>query len=185
MDSNDTPQQATAENINITQPEVTEEKTAISTEEITVLIDNYLLYVCYTQYGAPRVGEESITVADESDPAIQREFFKVTDDRFDTWEDWTAFLESIFSGDCLEDALANQVHIKNIDGCTYHDDGAMGWNRSPGYTYEINETPNDETTVRIIQKDVFTDEEHITEFICVHTEDGWRFDERVPYHEGN
>ena len=89
------------------------------------------------------------------------------------------FLESIFSGTCLENALENQTHIKNFDGYTYHDGGGMGWNRSLQYTYEVNETPQNEITVTIIEKDVFTDENYLTEFLCILTDDGWRFQEHI------
>lgn len=165
---------------NISEPDFVEEtqNVVITDEEITTLIDNYLLYIRYTTYDSLPTGSEFITLVDEFNTSVETNYYKVVDEKYDTWDEWAAFLESIFSGTCLENALANQTHIKNFDGYTYHDGGAMGLNRSP-HTYEVNETPQNEITVTIIEKDVFTDENYLTEFLCILTDDGWRFQERI------
>lgn len=166
---------------NISEPDFVEEtqNVVITDEEITTLIDNYLLYIRYTTYDSLTTGSDFITLVDEFNTKVETKYYKVIDEKYDTWEEWVAFLESIFYGTCLENALANQTHIKNFDGYTYHDSGAMGWNRSPQYTYDVNETLQNEIAVTIIETDVFTDENYHTVFLCILTDDGWRFQEHI------
>ncbi len=148
------------------------ESTPIFEEELPGLMERYLLHEKYTVYSSLCVDD---SVKDESGM-----YFKVSDEAFDTWEEWTSFIASIFAGDALTAATPDPRGYKNIDGYTYCAPGDMGWYISGEYSYEILEQDAEGALVLISRyeiepgEDAGTEKKRTWQFHFGLTEDGWR-----------
>ncbi len=145
----------------------------ISGEDIEALMQKYLLHEMYTVYDSLNTDSSS---RDESGV-----YFKVSDEKYDTWDEWIAFYESIFAGVILEEQLnileAEKV-IVNIDGYTYCTPRGMGWILSDEYSYDIVRSSQTRAVVEISRTEHSFGEPNPTEriwyFLFGLTDDGWR-----------
>ncbi len=145
----------------------------ISGAEIEALMQQYLLHEMYTVYDSLNADSSSV---DESGI-----YFKVSDENYDTWDEWIAFYESIFAGVALEEQLGileTEKVIKNIDGYTYCIPGGMGWTLSNEYLYDIVRCNQTRALVEISRTEHNFGESDPTEriwyFLLGLTDDGWR-----------
>ena len=79
-------------------------------------------------------------------------FNKVVDERFDTWEEWMAFVESIYTGDELEqviEAIEREGHFINIDGYTYVAAYAGTSFLSKDFTMSVEARTADTVTIKV------------------------------------
>lgn len=168
----------------ITKNEEIKKIPLISEEEITALIDTYFLYEQH-KFSEGLSSDYNDYVIDNSQQPFNK-YYKVIDKNYDTWEEWTAFLESFYCGQLLEEALGYSTlgsggSIINIDGFTYTNTiGGLG-PMPHRYTYTLHETESGKTVAKVIQKDLFNDYFYVNEFVCTLTENGWRFQERRVY----
>lgn len=142
----------------------------ISDNEIRSLMERYLLHEYYTRYESLEIDSTSV---DDSGM-----FFKVTNEEYDTWSEWTLFCESIFHGEALYDSIEQSEMIKNIDGYTYCCPGSIGWYLSNEYTYEIVKSNPERALIQISRQEITPGENEETERIWFYllglTENGWR-----------
>lgn len=139
----------------------------ISDEEINTLlqgrrqIDSILMY-------------DSLVFDTESKVSFNGfDYYRVIDEKYDEWNEWTAYVKSIYSDEIAEIILKDNKMI-NIDGKTYTDGGGKGNPLSDEYTYEIVSETNDTVTILLKNTDNFTSETIETEIILVKTSNGWR-----------
>lgn len=156
------------------------EATNLTDAEITALIDTYLIYERYTVYSSDSMEMEPNYIELDG-----RFFNKVTDEAYDTWAEWTAFVESIFCGDSLTaemERIETEQRFVNVDGNTYCQAGGMGWYVSGEYTYQITESTADRVVIEMIREELNPggeNLEHINTFALHHTENGWRIGEWI------
>ncbi len=124
---------------------INNETTHILEEEIAQLMERYLLHERYTVYSSLSV-DSSFSAKDED-----RTYYRVANEEYDTWEEWIAFIESIFTGDALTNAEPNPYSYIEVDGYTYCRPGDMGWYISGEYKYEIIEQ-NDKSAIVLISR---------------------------------
>lgn len=175
-----------------------ENKTFITESEVESLIDGYITYEKYTVYSSSSIGVESLDTvteenADDSVTAEEEEvivsestvtdgYLKVTNEKYDTWEEWTAFGESIFSKELFASLTENNTLFINVDGYTYCLPGDMGWYVSSEYTYDITESTEEKAVVEVRRTELVPGEDdtvHIDTFVMYPTENGWRIGEHI------
>ena len=146
---------------------------AITDSEISELIEAYLAFEFLTE----RASDSMSVDYDQSYTDGLYYYHKVTDERYDTWEEWAAYVGSIFTGDYLTRILNTKEVFINVDGYTYWQSGAMGWYIEDDYTYETSDISTDKMTLRIIRTESVPEEEEniiTTNFELCMTDGGWR-----------
>lgn len=177
-----------------------DEANAFVTEaEVESLMDGYITYEKYTVYSSSSIGVEAYdTVTEESaeDSVIIEEdesvtvpesmvtdgYRRVINEKYDTWEEWTAFGKSIFCDELYDSLTENNTSFINIDGDTYCLPGDMGWYVSSEYTYDITDSTVDKAVVELRRTELVPGEEdtvHIDTFVLYPTENGWRIGEHI------
>lgn len=101
------------------------------------------------------------------------DYYRVIDEKYDDWNEWTTYVKSIYSDDAAE-MIFSDPKIIEINGETYTNDGSMGNSISDEYTYEIISETNDTVAILLKNTDNFTSENIETEVIFVNTSTGWR-----------
>lgn len=152
-------------------PEETE-TTGITDVDIILLMDAFHLFQEYTEYSSDSMPVDQ-TITDASG-----RYFKVTDEKYDTWIEWIAFIESIFCGEYLTERLKNSELYINIDGFTYCCPGSMGWYLSKEYTYEIIENSKSDVIIDIKREDLSPGNSEMDvetfRYVLHLTDAGWR-----------
>ncbi len=146
---------------------------SIPNSEISELIDAYLAFEFLTEQASDSMKVDY----DQSYTDGLYYYHKVTDDRYDTWTEWTEYVGSIFTGDYLTRILNTKEVFINVDGYTYWQSSAMGWYIEDGYTYETSDISSDKMTLRIIRTESVPEEEEniiTTNFELCMTDGGWR-----------
>jgi len=146
--------------------------------DIAELFEKLHLYQKYAEYSSASMKVDS-SVTDESGL-----YNKVIDEKYDTWDEWTAFVSSVFCGNYLTNTKNNDLYI-NVDGYTYCMQGGMGWYLSEEYTYNIVENNNSEVVIDITYKEnsptVGEEETYQTfRYLLNLTENGWRIADQLP-----
>ncbi len=141
----------------------------ISEETIDELLDQYFLYEKYVH---------SYTESMQVDTSRMDEDFycPVTDENYDTWAEWTAFVEGIFCGTALEEAMVKmRQSYKEVDGMTYVCGGAIGWYLSSEPTsVTIEEESDTEATLIVARYEMFEEADVPVNYILHKTDNGWR-----------
>ncbi len=141
----------------------------ISEETIDSLLDQYFLYEKYV-----RRGSSSMPV-DYSQ--MDAEYYcPVTDENYDTWAEWTAFLEGIFCGAALDKAMEKvSWSYKEVDGMTYCVQADVGWYLSSEPTsVTIEEESDTEATLIVARYEMFEEADVPVNYILHKTDNGWR-----------
>lgn len=139
----------------------------ISDEEINTLLQGRVQINNFLMYDMLQYDMESKTSINGYD------YYRVSDEKYDEWNEWTAYVKSIYVDDAAE-MIFNDFKIIEINGKTYTNDGAMGKSISDEYTYEIASEANDTVTILLKNTDNFTSDTIETEIILVKTSNGWR-----------
>ena len=110
-------------------------------------------------------------------------YLKVTNERYDTYAEWTAFVESIYTGEMLEQIKGElEEAFIDVDGYTYVTPTAFPNYFSDEYTYRIVESG--ENTAKITLTRTYAPvgleatEEYFT-YVLTKTDAGWRISDRV------
>lgn len=106
-----------------------------------------------------------------------RDYYKVTDERFDEWNEWVEYVRTVYSENMEEEILTSARYI-NINGFTFTDGLSQGSDiLFHQYTYEMSD-PADGRPVCIVKlPDAFDEsgENFFTETITFeNTANGWR-----------
>jgi len=152
------------------------ELTAAQEEEITALFNRMIEYEGYCL-------EPTMLTADGKMEA----FNKVVDERFDTWEEWMAFVESIYTGDKLEqviEEIEREGRFVNIDGYTYVAEFAGTSFLSKDYTFSVEERIADTVTVKLNRIEYIpynggTVKERYNVYTLEKTDAGWRISDSL------
>ena len=142
------------------------------------LFERYLLHEQYTVYSSSSIDYDQEVITQYNSHYYNR----VTDERFDTWEEWTAFVGSIFCGDYLNTIMENEEKFINLDGKTYVVVGDMGWLLSRTYTYEVLESDWESAKVSITRRQInpgAEDSEFTAVYQLIRTDGGWRIEGRI------
>ena len=146
--------------------------------EIEELFSKLHLYQKLAEYSSASM-EVDYNVTDPSGM-----YNKVIDEKYDTWEEWTAFVSSVFCGDYLANIIKNSDLYINVDGYTYCMQGGMGWYLSEEYTYEIIENNVTEVVINISYEDNSPGAENGASqtftYVLTKTENGWRISNQLP-----
>ena len=148
----------------------------ISHDEIKLLFDNMMLLDKY------RNDPTYLCVVD-GPLALDAPYLKVTNERYDTYAEWTDFVKSIYTGEMLEQMLSELESIViDVDGYSYASCTALPYLWSDEYTYEIVES--DENTAKITLTRTYapvgleSTEEEFT-YVLTKTGAGWRISDLV------
>ncbi|MCD7823111.1 MAG: IseA DL-endopeptidase inhibitor family protein [Oscillospiraceae bacterium] len=139
----------------------------ITDEEIVTLIDGDIQLGKYLYVYCPST---------DWDNAIEYEgeiWYPVDQEGFETWDEWEAYIRSVYCGEWAEYALTNESY-KNIDGKLYCDDGERGYDLTDDYVYEILENGNGTAKVKVTNPGIDGDFAQEYTLIMTLTDDGWR-----------
>lgn len=139
----------------------------ISEDDINTLLQGRSQIITVIEYDTLPFDTENKTTVNDID------YYRVTDEKYDDWNEWTAYVKSIYCDEIAETIL-NDNKIINIDGKTYTNDGGKGNSISNEYTYSIISETNDTITIFLENIDNFTSETIETEIIFENTVNGWR-----------
>ena len=139
----------------------------ISDEEINSLIQDKQQIDSFIMYDTLQYDEESKVSVNDLD------YYRVIDEKYNEWNEWTAYVKSIYSDEAAE-MIINDPKIIEINGETYTNDGCKGSDISDEYTYKIISELSDTVTILLKNTDNFTSETIETEMIFVNTSNGWR-----------
>lgn len=139
----------------------------ISDDEINTLLQGRCQIITVIEYDTlPFDTEDKITIDDF-------DYYRVNDEKYDSWNEWTNYVKSIYTDEIAE-SIINNNKIINIDGKTYTNDGGKGSNLSNEYTYDIISEAENKVTVSLKNTDNFSSEIIETEIILAKTSNGWR-----------
>ncbi len=149
---------------------------AIPHDEIKLLFDKMMLLDKY------RNDPTYLCVVD-GPLALDAPYLKVTDERYDTYAEWTAFVESIYTGEMLEQMLSELESIViDVDGYSYAACiGGINY-LSYEYTYEIGDSDDDTVliTVHRIKNKLGEDPKEVDfTYLLTKTGAGWRISDLV------
>ncbi len=138
----------------------------VTDEEIVALIDGDIQIGKYLSVEPPSY---------DWDNSIDGEYewFPVVKEGLETWDEWEAYIRSIYCGECAEYALDNESY-KNIDGKLYCDGGARGYDLTDDYVYEVLENADGTAKVKITNPDVWGESAREYTLVITLTDDGWR-----------
>lgn len=104
-----------------------------------------------------------------------RTYYRIIDEKYDTWSEWESYILSAYCGDLAEFALSSDTII-NIDGNSYCDGGSRGYDLSDNYTYEITSLSDDAATVLVRNPTIDNDYVRETTYTLKLTDGGWRIE---------
>lgn len=111
-------------------------------------------------------------------PSGTPDVLKVIDEKYDTYDEWTAFVESIYTESALDMIQRRLSEFAfDADGYTHVKAGAMGYYLSEDYTYEIVEYTEDTATVTITRTELKPSMEPtdvVKTYELTKTDAGWR-----------
>lgn len=140
---------------------------SISDEEIDALIEGRANIISLLMYSSLDYDPE-ITVSQNG-----IDYYMVTDENFDEWDEWTDYVKSIYS-DSAASMIFNDSKLIEVDGKTYTNDGSKGNHLSEEYSFDIVSADGDTVTVLLKNADNFSSETVETEIVLENTSNGWR-----------
>lgn len=107
------------------------------------------------------------------------EYYRVTDEKYNTWDKWESYIRSAYCGQLAENALMTDT-VVNIDGNTYSDGGSRGYDLSDNYTYEVASTDGDTVTILMRNPSLDPEDNYVNETTYTFrlTDDGWRIESK-------
>lgn len=139
----------------------------ISDEEINTLLQGRKQIDLLLRYSSLDYDAESKVSLNGID------YYRVTDEKYDEWSEWSDYVKSIYSDDSAE-LIFGDTKIIDIDGETYTNDGCEGNDLSDDYTYEIISSTDETAAISLKNTDNFTSATVETEINFVNTSNGWR-----------
>lgn len=143
----------------------------IGDDEITDLLESFILTQDFLFTEPPASGGET---ADYNG----REYYNITDENYDTWDEWSALFYSVYTDEFAENLL-NLGTVINIDGAAYSDGGSRGNDVDNNYEYSVVETQSGSITVEMYRPYHPEGDEDATKvdvIVIVKTDYGWRIE---------
>lgn len=165
-----------AESMEITAAESTD----ITDAEIKRLIEESHFVTLMTEYDT--------LPFDQVEPSKwqDRDYYKVTDERFDEWSEWVEYVRTVYSENMEERILTNARYV-SINGITFTDGMAMGCDiLFDQYTYEMTDPIDGRPACIVKLPDAFDESggSFFTETITFeNTPNGWRIYDLVLSYE--
>lgn len=147
--------------LRITASQETAAVMEITDEEIEGLLARFRIWEGIVPYDTPMISNEKKIIDGEY-------YHKVIDEKYDTWEEFVAFLGSLYIGDELAEQLDRAAKsYMNLDGETWVIAHGAGHPVSLDYRYEYSRTGDNTWDVRMIRRDLFSATDDITAFEVV------------------
>lgn len=140
--------------------------------DITYLLDGFILTQDFLFTEPPSSGNETTEYNG-------REYYKITDEKYDTWDEWSALFYSIYTDEFADNLLNNFDTVVNINGETYSDGGSRGDDTDNDYDYTVVFANDNEMMVDMTRgyhpagdEDSFL----VDRLVIVRTDSGWRIE---------
>lgn len=107
------------------------------------------------------------------------DYYRVTDEDFDDWDEWTAYVKSVYTDNKAEQVISeNQWKIISVDGKTYTNNGGKGSDLLDRISWYESFRYDDSSTISVNTET--TDGHFVTSNIRIkETPDGWRIEEEL------
>ena len=142
--------------------------------EITGLLDGFILTQNFIFTEPPSSGNETAEYNG-------REYYKITDKRYDTWDEWSALFYSIYTDEFADNLLNNFDTVVNINGETYSNGGSRGNDTDSDYDYTVVFANDNEMMVDMTRGYHPVGDENsflVDRLSMVRTDAGWRIELR-------
>ena len=145
----------------------------LTDETITALIDIDLQIMKYLYTEPPFCDYQDSVEVDGIT------YYRVTDDNYDTWDEWEEYIRSAYCGE-LADKILMVDTLVNINGVTYDNGGSKGYALSDRYSYEILSSSDDTSTILMSNPAIDPDDDYVkvTTYTFKLTNDGWRIESK-------
>jgi len=150
----------------IDDEEVIAEDGTITDEEIVALIDGDIQIGKYLSVEPPSYDWENSIDG-------KYDWFPVVKEGLETWDEWEAYIYSIYSGEKAEYALSHES-FADIDGKLYCTGFAGAYVLTDDYVYEVLENADGTAKVKITNPDVWGESAREYTLVMTLTDDGWR-----------
>ncbi len=149
----------------------------ISAEDIKKLVDLSIQIGKYLNVEAPAYDFESSVQYNGS------EYYPVIDKKFDTWDEWEAYIRSSYADNLAEEFLAYDGMV-SIDGKTYCKGGGRGYDLTDEYTVRILSDEPEKVTVHVKNPSVWNDEDPVPvfeekDYVLVKLDGGWKIEDII------
>ena len=167
-----------AESMELTKSESEE----ITDAEIKRLIEENNFITLYTKF-------ESLPFDQNETAQWQgREYYKVSDERFDEWNEWVEYVRTVYTENSeKEEFILTQSHYISFNGLNFTDGGSMGCTISfDQYTYERTDPIDGRPACIVKMPDLSEDGEgsfYVETLTFENTANGWRIYDSVLAHE--
>jgi hypothetical protein len=105
-----------------------------------------------------------------------KDYYKVIDPDFDTWDKWADYLASVYTGQILDDVIQNNKII-NIGGDIYTNDGSKGNDRSKQWSVTVLEKTDSNAKIRQVTPNIDNTYDYEQEISLTLTLNGWRIEQ--------
>lgn len=142
--------------------------------DVTYLLDGFILTQDFLFTEPPASGSETAEYNG-------RTYYKITDEKYDTWDEWSGLFYSIYTDEFANNLLNNFNTVVNINGDTYSDGGSRGSDIDNNYDYTVISANDNRMIVDMTRGYHPTGDEDsfmVDRFIIVKTDSGWRIELR-------
>ena len=108
-----------------------------------------------------------------------REYYKITDKNYDTWDEWSELFYGIYTDEFASNLLNGFDTVVNIDGETYSDGGSRGRDVDNDYEYTVTSATDSRITVEMRRGYLLEGDEdavQVDTLTIVKTVNGWRIE---------
>ncbi|MCH5193531.1 MAG: hypothetical protein J1F11_06185 [Oscillospiraceae bacterium] len=140
--------------------------------EVTGLLDGFILTQDFLFTEPPSSGNETAEYNG-------REYYKIIDERYDTWDEWSALFHSIYTDEFADNLLNNFDTVVNINGETYSNGGSRGSDVDNNYSYTVIFANDNEMIIDMTRGYYFEGYENsfeVDRLRMVRTDAGWRIE---------
>lgn len=142
--------------------------------DVTYLLEGFILTQDFLFTEPPASGSET---ADYNG----RTYYKITDEKYDTWDEWSGLFYRIYTDEFANNMLNNFNTVVNINGDTYSDGGSRGSDIDNNYDYTVIFANDDRIMVDMTRGYHPTGDEDsfmVDRLSIVKTDSGWRIELR-------
>lgn len=141
-------------------------------KDITGLLDGFILTQDFLFTEPPSSGNETAEYNG-------REYYKIIDEKYDTWDEWSALFHSIYTDEFADNLLNNFDTVVNINGETYSNGGSRGDDTDNNYNYTVVFANDNEMMIDMTRGYHPQGDENsfmVDRLVIVRTDSGWRIE---------